>query len=469
MIDLNSTMEEIIEEINSKGSGGGGGTTELTTQYVRITDLEDGVYKWTYDGVKYLYYYGETNTSIRNFSAGSVLLFVYGTRTIDDTTKKYYKHWIAFGETNTNTTSTSVSTYYIVYGYTYATWGTQKSKYLDYIPTSTAMTLSGAQTVSGNKTFSGTNTHSGTETFTGAVDILDATFSDSAQFLGDVDFTNANVIGLSTNSSGASGGGAGMSYKEIKLSNMYSSTSSTTNTKITGTVYIKAWLPDTEEITDFASVVALMSKLAGGTAINSCAYPAWGYAQISSVNKRIFYVCPTSAGGLNLLGLYPNTNESSNNSMNYLSLGTALKATVTVTTLIEGGISSGGSSGGGKTKITVAELNALLADYQNNAGTTIQFVYTGTNTDNAWINCLNLVGTVTIHNCSTLFKKVTNITDGGASALYYYDYELYYDFESGDAYIQYASYDWSNSGGISQDENVMEDITDDNFDIYVIG
>ncbi len=149
-------------------------------------------------------------------------------------------------------------------------------------------------------------------------------------------------------SGSASSGGAGLSYKEIALSDMYSSTSATTNTQITGAIYIKAWLPDTEEITDFASLVAVMNKLAGGTAVNSCVYPAWGYAKTSSsgvANVRIMYVSPKSDGSLQLLALKENVNDSTNNTMEYFSLATAVTGAVEVTTLIEGGSSSGSSSG----------------------------------------------------------------------------------------------------------------------------
>ena len=38
------------------------GITELSAQYVRITDLDTGIYKLTYNGAKYLYYYGTQNT-----------------------------------------------------------------------------------------------------------------------------------------------------------------------------------------------------------------------------------------------------------------------------------------------------------------------------------------------------------------------------------------------------------------------
>jgi hypothetical protein len=44
-----------------EGSGSGG-LTEISTQYIRITDLESGVYKLTYNGTKYLYYSGPVST-----------------------------------------------------------------------------------------------------------------------------------------------------------------------------------------------------------------------------------------------------------------------------------------------------------------------------------------------------------------------------------------------------------------------
>ena len=35
---------------------------EINTQYIRIWNLEPGIYKLTYSGDKYIYYYGATNT-----------------------------------------------------------------------------------------------------------------------------------------------------------------------------------------------------------------------------------------------------------------------------------------------------------------------------------------------------------------------------------------------------------------------
>lgn len=65
------------------------GITEISTQYIRITDLAAGVYKLTYNGQKYLYYYGTSSTSYSHQvagGAGAVILFV----SLYSTT---YRHW----------------------------------------------------------------------------------------------------------------------------------------------------------------------------------------------------------------------------------------------------------------------------------------------------------------------------------------------------------------------------------------
>ena len=162
--------------------------------------------------------------------------------------------------------------------------------------------------------------------------------SDNARYL--ITFPNQSSGTLATQEWVAANmpSGAEMSYKEIRLSNMYTTTTNSANNQISGTVYIRAWLPDTIEITDFAGVVSALTSLGGGTALNSCAHPAYGIARSnSSVNYRILYVCPTSTGGLQLLGLNPNGNDTTNNTMEYFSVATALRGDVTVTTLMEGG------------------------------------------------------------------------------------------------------------------------------------
>ena len=57
------------------------GVSTISTQYIRITDLSTGMYKLTYNGNKYIYYYGETDTSKTltvgptNYGAGNFFAF----------------------------------------------------------------------------------------------------------------------------------------------------------------------------------------------------------------------------------------------------------------------------------------------------------------------------------------------------------------------------------------------------------
>lgn len=64
------------------------GIKELNTQYVRITSLDTGIYKLTYSGTKYLYYYGTTSENKYTIatSTASCLLFVQRYSTT-------YWHW----------------------------------------------------------------------------------------------------------------------------------------------------------------------------------------------------------------------------------------------------------------------------------------------------------------------------------------------------------------------------------------
>lgn len=264
-IDLNSTMEEIIDEINSKGSGGG--ITELTTQYVRITDLEDGIYKWIYDDRKYLYYYGETGTSASSFTNGDVILIVYGTRSVNNTTYKYYKQWVAFAEpySSGGNTSTSISANYIYYGYTRANYGVSYSRTLTNIPSSSAVLLTGAQTISGNKTFSGTTTFSGTVNGlpTGMQATDDITWEGDHTFNANVDFSNANVTGLPS-----SGGGGGLTKTKVTLAELQA-------------------LCTTENI---GMLVSIVCKNANNRALNDAVAPVLkvGYSSLDTTTPEIF-------------------------------------------------------------------------------------------------------------------------------------------------------------------------------------
>ena len=53
------------------------GVKELSTQYVRITDLETGIYKLTYNGTKYLYHCGKTSTTSHSVAVGAVACLLY--------------------------------------------------------------------------------------------------------------------------------------------------------------------------------------------------------------------------------------------------------------------------------------------------------------------------------------------------------------------------------------------------------
>lgn len=100
------------------------GITEISTQYVRITDLNAGVYKLTYNDTKYIYYYGTTNTSYKHTvtgGAGAVILIISRYSTT-------YWHWWYI-----NGTSSYFASLY--YGYTSASSGSWSSKVLNDIRT----------------------------------------------------------------------------------------------------------------------------------------------------------------------------------------------------------------------------------------------------------------------------------------------------------------------------------------------
>lgn len=52
------------------------GITDIDTQYVRIWDLDTGIYRLTYSGTKYIYYKGATNTSTISFDADKPIIHV---------------------------------------------------------------------------------------------------------------------------------------------------------------------------------------------------------------------------------------------------------------------------------------------------------------------------------------------------------------------------------------------------------
>ncbi len=117
-----------IKTVNNTSILGSGnlsvqGVTELPNQYNRITDLEAGVYKLTYNGTKYLYYNGSTSTTTHTVTgdSGSVILVVSKYSTT-------YWHWYYING------MTSYATLY--YGYTSASSGSTGSKAINSLLTS---------------------------------------------------------------------------------------------------------------------------------------------------------------------------------------------------------------------------------------------------------------------------------------------------------------------------------------------
>ena len=53
---------------------------EINTQYIRIWDLDVGIYKLTYYGHKYIYYNGDTSTSSIYVGSGITFLYVWATQ-----------------------------------------------------------------------------------------------------------------------------------------------------------------------------------------------------------------------------------------------------------------------------------------------------------------------------------------------------------------------------------------------------
>lgn len=62
------SQKAVTDALANVGTGGGGDIIELPDQYVRITDLDSGIYKLTYEGTKYIYYDGATDTKTASYS-----------------------------------------------------------------------------------------------------------------------------------------------------------------------------------------------------------------------------------------------------------------------------------------------------------------------------------------------------------------------------------------------------------------
>ena len=54
------------------------GITDIDTQYVRIWGLDTGIYRLTYSGKKYIYYYGATSKSTISLDVDKPIIYVNG-------------------------------------------------------------------------------------------------------------------------------------------------------------------------------------------------------------------------------------------------------------------------------------------------------------------------------------------------------------------------------------------------------
>ena len=173
-LKFGATTQDIFDTINylleNNGGGTGSGYTELTTQYVRLWDLDAGIYKWTYDGQKYLYYNGASGTENVGIGTARTLEVYLQITSLKGTTPILTKRkaFICFYN-NVITKAISKEYAYVYYGSTSVDEGSYELRNFANLPTDTPVTTSGSQTITGDKTFTGA-----------------------------VDFTGASVTGLSS-------------------------------------------------------------------------------------------------------------------------------------------------------------------------------------------------------------------------------------------------------------------------------
>ena len=80
----------------STGSGGGSDIISVPDQYVRITDLDSGIYRLTYEGTKYIYYSGATSSSALDFNLINPI-YLYVNKKQAATDGEAYWDWHIFG------------------------------------------------------------------------------------------------------------------------------------------------------------------------------------------------------------------------------------------------------------------------------------------------------------------------------------------------------------------------------------
>lgn len=100
---------------------------EISTQYIRITDLETGVYKLTYNGTKYIYYWGTSGTSTHAVTGGSGAVVLIVNKYINTSSNYNYWHWYYINGQNSYES--------IYFGFTDSSLGQYKSKILSQIIT----------------------------------------------------------------------------------------------------------------------------------------------------------------------------------------------------------------------------------------------------------------------------------------------------------------------------------------------
>ena len=107
-----------IERYFANGKNGEDGITDIADQYVRIWDLDTGIYRLTYEGTKYIYYYGATNTSMTAKSlVDKPIIYV----NYYNSGSSEYKTWVSI-------TAHEGTSGRIISGYTTATYGSVNYK-----------------------------------------------------------------------------------------------------------------------------------------------------------------------------------------------------------------------------------------------------------------------------------------------------------------------------------------------------
>lgn len=391
-------------------SNTGSGFTELTKQYVRVWDLEPGIYKWTYNGQKYLYYNGATGTEDVGIG-NSFNLDVYLEITSIPATK-IIPEMKSFA-VGTNIYTVRSQSRYLVYGMTSAESGSYQIRDYANFPTSTPVTLLGEQTITGNKTFTGK-----------------------------VDFTKATVTGISTSGGGeATGSGiptlttqtvnladleAGIYRWEYSVYIAEEDGYDTTKTLLVG---------DSTCILYSEPVFLQVHKVGNEVSFEAIDNESFGYDE---THRVIYY------GGMHL--------EDGDGYWNRRALNNIPEEYIDTTQIIT------------KTKITVAELKSYIGDYRNHFGKMVQLVFKGSNSNDSRGFVTRMLGNFTID--SNVISLHDSYADASQSDLSGFKCSL--NIGATYAYIEY--YSWTfDFASTSLGQTQRYDITDTTFDIYIIG